>query len=254
LSWKWRGLLLALAGAWIYFRFGQQVTWLAGWLPTFIVLGVLVYMRSIKLTFIGLGVCAVLIMFNTSFISTIFEEENDESGHTRMAAWEVNWRVTGKHIIFGTGPAGYAAYYMSYYPKDAMATHSSVIDILAQTGLIGLGFCLWFFFRLAWFGYKLCLRLKGRNDFVEAVANAAFAGTVGCIIMMIFGDWIFPFTYTQTIAGFDYVVYSWLFMGAIVAIDRLVPANSEAVDHARPIYHHRQLEYAPNAGRLPGGR
>lgn len=254
LSWKWRGLLLALAAAWIYFRFGQQVTWLAGWLPSFVVLGILVFMRSKKLTLIALALVVVLIVTNIGYLESTFTSENDESGGTRMAAWEVNWRVTGKHLIFGTGPAGYAAYYMSYYPNDAMATHNNIIDILAQTGLIGLGLCMWFFFRLAWFGYKLCLRLKGRGDFVEAVANAAFAGTVGCIIMMIFGDWLFPFTYTQTIAGFDYVVYSWLFMGAIVAIDRLVPANSEAVAYARSIDHHHQLEYAPNAGRLPAGR
>jgi O-antigen ligase len=174
----------------------------------------------------------MLIVANIGYFQSVFVSENDESGGTRMAAWEVNRRVTGKHLIFGTGPAGYADYYMSYYPKDAMATHNNIIDILAQTGIIGLGLCLWFFFRLAWLGYNLCLRLRGRRDFVEALANAAFAGTVGCIVMMIFGDWLFPFTYTQTIAGFDYVVYSWLFMGAILVIDRLTPANLEAVGNA----------------------
>jgi hypothetical protein len=30
-----------------------------------------------------------------------------------------------------------------------------------------------------------------------------------------------PFAYTQTIAGFDYAVYNWLFMGAIVVLERL---------------------------------
>jgi hypothetical protein len=63
--------------------------------------------------------------------------------------------------------------------------------------------------------------LQGRRDFSEALANIAFGGTVACIVMMIFGDWLFPFVYTQTIAGFDYIVYSWLFMGAIVVLDRL---------------------------------
>ena len=46
---------------------------------------------------------------------------------------------------------------------------------------------------------------------------------------MIIGDWLFPFTYTQTIAGFDYVVYSWLFMGTILVLDRLIQAKPEAM-------------------------
>jgi hypothetical protein len=36
-----------------------------------------------------------------------------------------------------------------------------------------------------------------------------------------FGDWLFPFAYTQTIAGFDYAVYSWLFMGVVPLLDHL---------------------------------
>jgi hypothetical protein len=226
LSWKWRGFLLLLATAWIYFRFGQQISWLAGWLPTLAAVGVIVFMRSKKLLLLALVLVAVVISLNASYyLGKVLADESEESGHTRMVAWEVNWRVTGKHLLFGTGPAGYAVYYMSYFPNDGMATHNNYIDIIAQTGVFGLIFCVWFFFSLAWLGYKLCLRLKGRGDFVEGLANAALAGTVGCIIMMAFGDWLFPFAYTQTIAGFDYVVYSWLFMGVILALDRLYPAK-----------------------------
>jgi hypothetical protein len=38
---------------------------------------------------------------------------------------------------------------------------------------------------------------------------------------MAFGDWMLPFAYTQTIAGFDYTVYSWLFIGALLALDQM---------------------------------
>ncbi|HXW01615.1 MAG TPA: O-antigen ligase family protein, partial [Anaerolineae bacterium] len=226
LSWKWRGFLLLLATAWIYARFGQQISWLAGWLPTFAAVGISTFMRSKKLLLVVLVLLALMISLNANYyLGKVLADESEESGHTRMVAWEVNWRVTGKHLLFGTGPGGYATYYMSYFPNDAMATHNNYIDVIAQTGVLGLLFCIWFFFSLAWLGYKLCLRLKGRGDFVEGLANAALAGTVGCIIMMAFGDWLFPFAYTQTIAGFDYVVYSWLFMGVILALDRLYPAK-----------------------------
>jgi O-antigen ligase len=220
--WQWRGLLLVLGAAAFLFRFTEQITWLAGWLPGVIALSVMTFMRSKKLFFVILIVGIIYVGSNADYyLGKVIEDETNESGHTRLAAWEVNWRVTGKHLLFGTGPAGYAAYYMSYFPNDAMATHNNLIDILAQTGVVGFTLCMWFFFGLTWYGYQLCQKLKGRNDFLASLANVAFAGTVSCTITMFFGDWLFPFTYTQTIAGFDYVVYSWLFMGTIPVIYRL---------------------------------
>ena len=108
---------------------------------------------------------------------------------------------------------------MSYFPTTAMASHSNYIDLFAQTGIVGLGFILWFFGALVWRGYRLCLRLRGQGGFEEALANAAFAGALGCVAAMALGDWLIPFAYTNTIAGFDYIVYSWLFLGAIPVLD-----------------------------------
>ncbi len=223
-SWVRRGELLALAAAWIYMRFGMQISWLAGWLPTLLAASIILFMRSKKLFTIVFLVAALVFALNADYyLGKVFQDESEESGGTRMAAWEVNWRVTGKHLLFGTGPGGYATYYMSYFPADAMATHNNYVDVIAQTGIFGLFFCVWFFFGLAWYGYKLCRRLRGRGDFAEGMAHAALAGTVGCIVAMAIGDWLFPFAYTQTIAGYDYVVYSWLFMGVIPLLDRLYP-------------------------------
>ena len=220
-----RGLLLALAGIWIFWGAGLNISWIAGWLPGLFGLGIVVWMRSKKLVLLMCIVGIVIVLLNftsvSNYVSRVIEAETQESGHTRLAAWEVNWRVTKEHWLFGTGPAGYAAYYMSYFPLEGTATHNNYIDILAQVGLVGLSLVLWIFFGLAWIGYKLIMRLRGRRDFFEAAANAALAGTMGCILMMAFGDWLFPFAYTQSIAGFDHAVYSWLFMGTILTIDRL---------------------------------
>jgi hypothetical protein len=232
ISRKTRGLLVALGGSWVLWGFGLHISWLAGWLPDMVALGVLLFMRSKKLLIVGLAIMMIVVAFNARYyLGTALGNENNESGITRLAAWEVNWRVTGKHLFLGTGPAGYTAYYMSYFPHDAMATHNNYVDIIAQTGIFGLGMIIWFFVGLTRLGYKLCLRLRGRGDFIEGLANAALAGTVGCIAAMALGDWLFPFAYTQTIAGFDYEVYSWLFMGTILVLDRLYP-RSEAVGTA----------------------
>lgn len=227
LSWLKRFVLLALAGGFVYWGFGMNISWVAGWLPGLIALGVLSFLRSKKLLVMLVVVAVVLIALKPDYyLGTVVENENEESGYSRLAAWQVNWRVTGKHLLFGTGPAGYAVYYMTYFPNEGMATHSNYIDVLAQIGIIGFVFYIWFFVVLAWEGYKLCLRLKGRGDFSEALACAALAGTISCIIAMGFGDWLFPFAYTQTIAGFDHAVYSWLFMGTILALKHIVDKES----------------------------
>jgi O-antigen ligase len=199
-----------------------NITWVAGWLPAIAAIAVLVFFRSKKL-FVLLSVAAIIgVVLNMTYFNDAFLAEQTESGGTRLAAWIINWSVTGKHLLFGTGPAGYAAYYMSYYPTDAMATHNNYVDVIAQTGIVGLVVFLWMFASLALLGYQNCLRLKGRGDFLEAIGQASFAGTLSCIIAMAFGDWLLPFAYTQTIAGFDYAVYNWLFMGCILVLDRMI--------------------------------
>lgn len=228
MHWGLRLLLLIIGGAWFYIRFFLGISWLAGWLPSVFVLIVLTFVRSKKLFLVTLLIVALYLWFNADYyFGTVLDAETNESGSTRLAAWAVNWRVTGEHWLFGTGPAGYAVYYMNYFRSEGMATHSSFIDTVAQTGIVGLGLMIWFFGALIWQGHKLIRRLWGRRDFAEAMANVAFAGTLGSAFMAIFGDWLFPFTYTQTIAGFDYIVYSWLFMGLIVAIDTITRPPEE---------------------------
>jgi hypothetical protein len=227
-----RALLLLLGGTWVIWGFILHTDWLAGWLPGLIAVGVLSFLRSKKLFLILLLCMLAYAVVQISGLENTFAAENQISGQTRMSAWEVNWRVTSKHLLLGTGPAGYTAYYMYYFPTEGMATHSNYIDILAETGIFGLGMLIWFFAILAWRGYKLCVRLKGRGDFLEGLAQAGFAGTIGCIVAMAFGDWLFPFAYTQTIAGFDYAVYNWLFMGTILVVDRLTQATPETATNA----------------------
>ena len=114
-----------------------------------------------------------------------------------------------------------------------MASHSDYIDLLSQTGIVGLLFCLAFFSTLLLTGYKLVRRLNGRRDFTEAFANAVLAGCVGCLVAMALGTWLVPFVYTASLAGFDHAVYSWILLGAMVALERLV-ANEQDGDGESP--------------------
>ncbi|NMB87745.1 MAG: hypothetical protein GYA17_05265 [Chloroflexi bacterium] len=213
--------VLALAIIWFDYSFGIRITWLSGWLPAMAALGFLFYSRSKKLFILLLLVAAVIFVSNTNYFEGVYQAEHSESGVTRYMAWLKNWEVTSQHFLFGTGPGGYAVYYMTYFPNEAMATHSNYIDVVAQTGVVGLIFYLWFFVAQALFGLRFLKRIRGRGDFVEGLAYATMAGTIGCIVAMAFGDWLLPFPYTQGISAYDYVIYSWMFMGALVALERL---------------------------------
>ncbi len=223
----WQRLLFGLlAGLYLVWGTVLHVTWLAGWLPGVVALAVMIVNRSkFAAVFTGLLVVGVLLASLAS-VDQIIANESAESGSTRLAAWAINWSITKDHLLFGTGPAGYAAYYMTYLPSSAMATHSNYIDILSETGLVGTIAYVWLWATVLWVGFRVVHRLRGRGDFLQALANAAFAGAVACIVIMGFGDWLIPFAYTQTIMGFDYAVYNWIFVGTLMVVDRLtVPAT-----------------------------
>ncbi|MGQ0601231.1 MAG: O-antigen ligase family protein [Anaerolineales bacterium] len=232
IAWYWRVGLLGVALGWCYWSFGLRITWVASWLPTLVALTVLVLMRS-RAMLVALVVASVIwAVVNFDFISTTLSAEDAESGQTRVAAWAQNWIITREHWLFGTGPAGYAVYYMSYFPNQAMATHSNYLDILSQLGVTGALCYVGIFAAVSWLGLRLAQRLRGRGDFAEALANAALAGTIGCLVINAFGDWLIPFAYTQGISGFDYAAYNWLFMGVIPVLDRLTRPPASDASHA----------------------
>lgn len=229
LWWGIRVGLAAHAAGWVVWGFFMNVSWVAGWLPGLLAMGLLVLLRSRKLVLLAIPFVIVAVYMNWDWVENRFFAEREESGVTRLEAWGINWRITQDHFLFGTGPSGYAAYYMTYYPNSGMATHNNYLDVLAQTGLVGFFVWIWLFGAVMWQAVRVCIRLRGRRDFFEAMANMAAAGTLACMVIMGFGDWMLPFAYTQTIAGFDYAVFNWIFMGTIMAIDRLVPEKAEAV-------------------------
>ena len=210
--------LVVLAGAWFYQVFVHQFRWLSSWVPAMAGLAAIGVLRSRKVLILLIVAVTLYVAFNLPAVEAKLQQEMVASGVTRVDAWLHNWRVTGEHWLFGVGPAGYAVYYMNYFPLEAMASHSTYIDVLSQTGVVGLFFFLWFWAATGVVLWRLYRRVKGRQDFAEAFGLAAVGGYVGALVAMALGDWIVPFVYTQTIAGFDYAVYTWALLGAAQAL------------------------------------
>lgn len=220
-----RILLIGLAMSWVFLGLVRSSAWLAGWVPGLVAIGVLCFLRSKYLFILLVILLTVLFVVNSALVEEAIELETQTSLETRIAAWKKNWTITKEHLLFGTGPAGYAAYYMSYFPGQATATHSNYIDILAQIGVIGFVTVIWMIGAIFYVSLKMYRKIRGRGDFIEGLGNAVIAGFIGSTFMMGFGDWLFPFAYTQTIAGYDHAIYSWLFIGCIFVINRLIPSR-----------------------------
>jgi hypothetical protein len=225
-NWVKVGLLL-LTAAWCYRVFFVGITWISGWLPALVAIGAITFFRSKRLFILLMVVATIFVVVRWDFYYTaIFEQSRLEGDYGRLAAWSRNWSVTKDHLLLGTGPAGYALYYMTFFPGDAMATHSNYLDVLAQTGVLGLVAFAWFLFAVWRSGRGLWRREP--DGFIAAFAAGVMGGFCGLLVAMALGDWFIPFVYTQTIAGFDYTVHSWLLLGTLVGISSMGAKAQEA--------------------------
>lgn len=214
----YRWALGLLAVAWFANSFGRGIIWLSGWFPTFVAIVVVTLLRSRRLflLLIAVGVLFTIIRWDYLHEAVVVQSQR-EGDFGRLDAWAVNWRVTREHLFLGTGPAGYAAYYMSLFPQEAMSTHSNYVDILAQTGLVGTAFFIWFLVAMGATARQAWRRVP-QGGFPQALAAGCIGGYVATLVAMGLGDWFLPFAYNQTIAGYDYTVWGWLFMGVLVGL------------------------------------
>jgi len=216
-----RGSLIVLAGFWLHWVFILRFRWVSAWLPSVAGALIIIGARSKRMLLVCVAILGVYVLLSLSALQVGVAQEWDTSTVTRLKALARNWQVTREHLLLGVGPAGYAAYYMTYFPDHAMATHNNYVDVLSQMGVVGLGFLLWFLVSLGKIFLQLVNECRGERSFAEAFSMAALGGFAGVVLAMGLGDWIIPFVYTQTIGGFDYAVYTWILLGAAVALHQM---------------------------------
>lgn len=223
LRWYWRLILVVGIALNIYQTFWINLQWKSGWVPTLIGLMVAVFIRSRRWFVILLIAVGLLAFANQSFIADMTKSEEAEGADQRIDIWDINLRLIREHWFLGTGPAGYAVYYMTYWPRDARSTHNNYLDIIAQFGVLGMMVWLW----LAIGGIVEGIRLYRRAPpgFLKTVAWMTTSGWIAAQASMMLGDWVLPFAYNQTITGYKYTVYSWMFLGTLIALRPLIEAQ-----------------------------
>ncbi len=222
----------SLALGWLAMALVREGSWVSGWLPA--VISILIITNLARPRF-GLATMIVTITGITLYYSVVHQlliEDQRAEGSIggdfgRLALVQRNLEFLGDRLIFGTGPAGYALYYVAFLPREAMSTHNNYVDMIAQFGIAGLVGLIGLLIGLFLHGWRYVKLVADPVDqsFIFAVIGAIPA--LGASLFL--GDWLIPFVYNQTIAGFDHAVYSWLMMAGLCGLCRQVQqATSDA--------------------------
>jgi O-antigen ligase len=205
-------------------------SWASGWLPPLVAAGVLLLYRFPRLTVAAglVGLTPALLYAGPAVQAWMAGEAY--SSTTRLAALRVMWQVIEQNPWLGFGPANYY-YYTQLFPILGwwvpFNSHNNYIDLVGQTGVIGLVLFGWVMVEIWWLGRRL--RQRAAHGFERAYVMGAMAGLAGSLVSGLLADWIIPFTYNIGVRGFRSSLLFWFFLGGLLAMKRMRSAAVPAV-------------------------
>jgi O-antigen ligase len=224
---RWRLALGGLCAATMYVAFVTNYDWKSGWLPPMVAMAAIVGARSWR---IGLALALVALApaleIGQNAIAT-----DDYSYSTRLDAWVIVLEIVKTNPILGFGPANYY-WYTPLFPirgyHVSFNSHNQYVDIIAQTGLLGLGCYLWFLWAAGRLGWRL--RTQVPAGFARAYVYGALGGLAGTLVAGMLVDWVLPFVYNIGLTGFRGSMLPWLFLGGVVSIEQMMRDECDARD------------------------
>ncbi|MGA9532749.1 MAG: O-antigen ligase family protein [Anaerolineales bacterium] len=222
-----RILLGGICASAFYFTVVIRQSWTSGWLPGAVSIGVILLMIKPKWVLAGgaLGLLAILLIPGV-FDQIFLTGDNPYSLETRVAALRIMGNIIKFNPILGLGPANYYAYTPLYrilgYSVN-FNSHNNYVDIVAQIGVVGLGFFLWFAGALAKEFWSVRMRMP--PGFQRAYMYGAIGGLAGTMLSGLLGDWIIPFVYNIGLEGFRASSLAWMFLGGALALRLALPAE-----------------------------
>lgn len=222
------GGLIVMVISFAFFRFrGSSSTWMG----VGVALAVLGWLRWPKLRWSVLVLVVLLAVFGGLF-SSVYEFAGGDrdwvrTGGSRLALIERVLSVAMRNPITGLGPASYRLYagteplkYVdALWLNPLINSHNNWVDLFAHTGLLGLGVFVWFAVALGMYGWQLSRRY--RDGFLGGYVATVLAAWIASLVLMLFADWILPFVYNVGFSGFQASVLVWLYMGGLLALERI---------------------------------
>ncbi|MGZ9165572.1 MAG: O-antigen ligase family protein, partial [Anaerolineales bacterium] len=213
-----KGLLISLILLTLYVAIAQAYDWKSGWVPPLVVIGALLAIRYRKLVVFALP----FVMAGLLYVAMDLIAADEYSWGTRVDAWKIVLEIGRASPLLGTGFANYYWYTPLFpirgYPVS-FNSHSQFIDLIVQTGYLGLLGFFWMFFELGRLSWKLSNALP--DGFARAYAYGVFAGIVASIVAAFLGDWVLPFVYNVGLNGFRASILAWIFMGGVISLEQM---------------------------------
>ena len=193
--------------------------------PALATFAVLIALKSRKTAFIVLVGGLAL----TPFLIPQLLADDTYSFSTRIAAWEIISEIAQVNPVFGVGPANYYRYTPLFsilgYSVN-FSSHNQYVDLIAQTGIVGLVFFLWFFASMFIFGWKR--KSKVPEGFPTAYTYGILGGILGTLAAGMLGDWILPFVYNIGFVGFRSSIFPWIFLGGMIAMVHILDQRNDS--------------------------
>lgn len=213
----WRFALLGVVAMTFYVAYGMNGDWKSGWMPALISVGALLLLRSWRFGYLlaPFGLIPALNLIQSAVAS------DEYSYTTRLDAWSIVGEIIKANPVLGLGPANYYWYTPLFRIRGYAVnfnSHNQYVDLIAQTGFLGLFAYLWLMLAIGWLGWRL--RNRVAEGFEKAYVYGALAGWVATIAAGAFGDWVLPFVYNVGLFGVRSSILPWLFLGGLLVLER----------------------------------
>jgi hypothetical protein len=208
----------------LYIGLAQTYDWKSGWVPQLIGMFTIVALYSWRwgLFLAVLGAYPALKLLADALIT------DEYSVSTRLEGWIILQEIVKVNPFLGLGFANYY-WYTPLFPIRGFAvrfnSHNNFVDIVAQTGLIGLALFLWFFIELGLLGLRLLHRVP--EGFPRAYVVGALGGLTATAAAGMLGDWVLPFVYNIGFSGVRTGILAWIFLGGLVMLEGLYPQKEQ---------------------------
>jgi hypothetical protein len=224
----WRVALAGLVLVTLYVLLFQKFDDKSGWLSVFVCMAAIIAARSWRA---GLALVPVAAL-SAFYLWTRLVSTDEYSISTRFDAWAIMGQIIKISPVLGLGFANYY-WYTPLFPIRGYAvsfnSHNNYVDIVAQTGVVGLVCFLWLFWELGRLGWQL--RAQAPTGFAQAYVYGVLGGLAGMVVAGMLGDWVLPFFYNVGLNGFRSSMLGWLFLGGLVSLEQMVRAVKLSTAH-----------------------
>jgi hypothetical protein len=208
------GLVLVTLYVQVVLKFADK----SAWIPPLVCIVAVIGSRSWR-TGLSLVPVAALVAW---YLAPSVLGSDTYSVSTRFEAWAIMAQIIKVSPIWGLGFANYY-WYTPLFPLRGYLirfnSHNNYVDIVAQTGLIGLACFGWFLWEVGRMGWGLRDRVPA--GFARAYVHGALGALVGMVVAGMLGDWVLPFFYNIGLDGFRSSMLGWLFLGGLVSLEQM---------------------------------